>query len=202
MPTVSLMSFLNIMTKSAPQKVREYQRYLTPGGYDFYWQLKDAAAALTYGGKSFEQCLAPLHRIKRDSERKHNVQRLEALQRWLSRAECSYFEPPRATCQSPLGHLKIKLEPEFGVVVGSRKRLVHLWSNQGTNLKAFVAGGGIYLMQQHLLKNGFDDCECVILDLKKSYVFASDGIPANVIAMTNSELAWADSFFHAAAEAA
>lgn len=54
MPTVSLNAFLKIVSKGSPQKATEYGRYLTPGGYDFYWMFKDAAHALTVGGKNWK----------------------------------------------------------------------------------------------------------------------------------------------------
>jgi hypothetical protein len=58
MPTASLNAFLKIVSKRSPQKATEYGRYLRPGGYDFYWMLKDAARALTVGGKTWRNALS------------------------------------------------------------------------------------------------------------------------------------------------
>ena len=66
MPTISLTSFMKILAKGTPQKVQEYSKYLTPGGYDFYWQLKDAAHAFTVGGESFADCAKPIEDSTRD----------------------------------------------------------------------------------------------------------------------------------------
>src|SRR5882762_3355478 len=82
MPTISLTSFLKILTKGTPQKVQEYSKYLTPGGYDFYWQLKEAAVALTIGGASLADCAKPIEKIKRDVEKKHNLAGLKSLSKW------------------------------------------------------------------------------------------------------------------------
>jgi hypothetical protein len=49
-----------------------------PGGYDFYWQLKDAAHALTVGGGTFEDCAKPIEKGTREVERKHNLDCLNA----------------------------------------------------------------------------------------------------------------------------
>lgn len=38
MPTISLTSFLKILTKGTPQKVQEYKRYLAPGGYAEFFE--------------------------------------------------------------------------------------------------------------------------------------------------------------------
>jgi hypothetical protein len=56
MPTVSLNAFLKILSKSSPQKSTEYGRYLNPGGYDFYWMLKEAVRARSVGGASLADC--------------------------------------------------------------------------------------------------------------------------------------------------
>jgi hypothetical protein len=202
MPNISVTSFLNIMGKGAPQKVREYGRYLSPGGYDFYWRLKEAAYDLTVGGKPFPDCLASMLKIKNDHERKHNIAMLESLHRWLSASEQIFFSAPKGQASSPKGHLVVKLEPEFGMVVNGERRLVQLWSNQGTALKQITAGAGIYLLTQKLSTASYSDCKCVILDLRKRQVFAADKIPAHTSTMVLSELAWADSFFEASAKAA
>ena len=76
MPNLSLTSFLKILSKGTPQKVQEYGKYLTPGGYDFYWQLKEAALALTVGGEPFDRCVQSIIKITRDVERKHNFEGL------------------------------------------------------------------------------------------------------------------------------
>ena len=83
MPTISLMSFLKILTKGTPQKVQEYGKYLKPGGYQFYWMLKDSAQAMTISGVSYADALKPIQKIVgRDVERQCNMAALKALSAW------------------------------------------------------------------------------------------------------------------------
>jgi hypothetical protein len=202
MPNISLGSFLKILSFGSPEKAREYGKYLTPGGYDFYWQLKDAAFDMTVGRKPFEECIKPINGIKNTVERKHNLDGLVALQKWMSGRELSFFNPPKSTCSSPKGYLTIKLEPEFGVVDKGNRQLVQIWNTKSVELKPIIAGVGIYLMQKHLLSGEFADCACVILDLRKGRPFITDRLPAQIPMMVSSEFAWVDNFFEQFAKAA
>jgi hypothetical protein len=203
MPTISLTSFLKILTKGTPQKVQEYSKYLTPGGYDFYWQLKEAAHALTVGGESYPDCAKPIEEINRDVERKHNLEGLKSLSKWLNKHQpAAFFGCPVSSCSSPGGFVTIKLEPEFGTVMNGQRRIVQIWNSKGSNLTRTVAGVGIYLLQKHLCVGDFADCKGGILDLRRRELFLSDALPANVESMVTSEFAWLDGFFKLQSKAA
>jgi hypothetical protein len=203
MPTISLTSFLKILTKGTPQKVREYSKYLTPGGYDFYWRLKEAAHALTVGGDSFTDCAKSIEEINGDVERKHNLDGLKSLSKWINKNKpTEFFVAPTDICSSPGGLVKIKLEPEFGMVMKGQRRLVQVWNSKGSNLTRTAAGVGIFLLQKHLCLGDFAECKGGILDLRRRELFVSDALPSNIAAMVTSELAWLDGFFKAQSEAA
>ncbi|MBN8963040.1 MAG: hypothetical protein J0H71_18050 [Rhizobiales bacterium] len=203
MPTASLNAFLKIVSKNSPQKASEYGRYLTPGGYDFYWSLKDASRALTVGGEAFEECCKTILKIKRPPERKHNLSGLKSLEKWATKIEASgFFASPVAQHSSPAGYLTIKIEPTFGYLSGGKRRLVHLWASQTLSLPRNVAGCGLYLMKEHICTGEFEDCVPAILDLRKRELFVADKLPPMTAAMLASELAWADSFFATVAKAA
>lgn len=203
MPTLSLPAFLNIVSKGTPQKATSYGRYLSPGnGYDFYWRLKDAAEALTVKGQPFDLCIQPLNAIKREAERKHNVEGLRSLQKILAKLDATYFASPEGRCSSPGNHLTVKLRPEFGLVKDGKRQLVQLWPSQAPGLTQTTAAIGIYLLKQHLAVGEYADCSCSILDLRRKRSYVADAIPPGVPAMVASEFAWADSFFGQQAKAA
>jgi len=204
MPTVSLTSYLKILTKGTPQKVREYSKYLEPGGYDFYWSLKDAVHSYTVGGMSFADCASIIQDIPREIERKHNLAGLQSLSKWLTKhGVANFFEPPVTNCSSPEGHLTVKLEPEFGFIPTSgQRRIVQMWNSKSANLTRDAVGVGIYLMQKHLCVGECTDCAAGILDLRKRHLFVADSFPTRVEAMVTTEFAWADSFFREHRQAA
>ena len=163
MPTISLTSFLKILAKGSPQKVQEYSKYLTPGGFDYYWPLKEAAHGLTVGGESFNDCEQPIQDISREFARKHNLDGLKSLHKWLQKnGVTEFFAGPANTCSSPGGYLTIRLEPEFGFIKNGQRRLVQLWKSQSANLTKTAAGVGIYLLESHLAGGEFSDCKAGI----------------------------------------
>jgi len=196
MPAVSLPAFLKIVSKGAPQKAQEYGRYLQPGGYDFYWRLKDAIHARTLGGEAFSDCSKAILEISRDVEKKHNLSGLKSFESWLNKIQAKeFFTPPLGSGVSARGHLTVKLEPEFGYIVNGRRAIVQTWNSKSVTLPKNVVGCGLYLMKEHLCVGEFSDCIPAILDLRRKFLFSAEGIPPVVISMVNSEFAWADGFF-------
>jgi hypothetical protein len=127
MQTISLLSFMKILTKGTPQKVSEYSRYLTPGGYDFYWRLKEAARALTVNGDTYARCAKRIEKSARDTERTHNLNGLKSLNVWKEKSKPeAFFEAPAGGCCSPGAFVTIRLEPEFGAVLKNQRRIIQL----------------------------------------------------------------------------
>jgi hypothetical protein len=204
MPTISLMSFLKILTKGTPQKVQEYGKYLKPGGYQFYWMLKDSAQAMTLDGKPYVEALKPIQEIVgRDVERECNMAALKALSTWSKKTPPeAYFEAPIGSVTTPAEYVTVKLEPEFGFIRDGKRYIVQLWYSKTTSLVRNSVILGNYLMQKHLCVGEFADCRAGILDLRKKELLVVDGTPKVMDLMVASEFAWVDSFFKAQAEAA
>ena len=203
MPNVSLNAFLKILSKSSPQKAAEYGRYLTPGGYDFYWMLKDAIRARTLGGKDLAESSEAISKIDRLVEKKHNLGALTSFDKWLKAlGPVEFFECPTGSRSSPEERLKIKLEPAFGYIWKGQRRIVQTWASQSVTLPRNVAACGLYLLKEKICIGEFADCTPTILDLKRRELFISDLLPPMTGATVASELAWADGFFKTFAKAA
>ena len=202
MPRISLSSFLKMLSKSGPQKAAEYGRYLGPGGYDFYHSFKEQAKALTIADLAFESCAEIIRKITNETERKHNLQCLEALDDWIGERTLSYFEAPKGVISTPKKLVAVKLEPEFGYTAETGRRLVYLWNSAEPPLTAPIAGVGVFMIQKYLCTDSYEDCSATILDVRKGKLFLSDKIPPRVEAMLNGEFAWIDGFFEEFAKAA
>jgi len=193
------MSFLKILSKGSPQKVQEYGKYLKPGGYQFYWMLKDAAQAMTLAGKSYDECKKSIEAINRDVERECNLAALKGLNAWMKKHPPEgYFAVPSGSCVSPSGYLTVKLEPEFGMIHSGHKRIVQLWYSKNVALSKSSVMLGNHLIKKHLCVGDYADCKAGILDLrKKELLLVDSGTPQVLDMMVASEFAWADSFFKA-----
>jgi hypothetical protein len=108
-----------------------------------------------------------------------------------------FFATPVGAVTTPGCHLSVKLEPEFGAVLGSTKRLLQVWYSKGTNLSKTAIAIGERLIEKHLCVGEFKDCKAGILDLRRREVLdhAADDIAMDL--MIAGEFAWIDAFFQA-----
>jgi hypothetical protein len=198
MHSVGMTAFLKILTKGSPQKVKEYSKYLTPGGFDFYYPLKQAAFAATVGGEDSDKVLASIQSISGDVQRKYNAMGFMAMLGWMKKSRPSqYFAAPSTTVSTPRGHLSVKLEPELGAVINGERRLVHVWYSKDLSLSRTAVTVGHRLIQKHLCTGAFEDCKASILDLRKKQLLTVEGDTLVMDLMISGEFAWIDNFFQA-----
>lgn len=205
MPNLSLMSFMNILSKNTTQKMSAYGRYLTPGGFDYYSSLKENAHALTVGHESYDNCAGSIAEINDESRRKYCLEGLKALHKWRQKAAENiggFFLAPASSCSSPNGFLTVKLEPEFGVIYKGNRLLVQIWTSNTSNLSTQAAGVGAYLLSSHLCQGEFANCKGAVLDLRKKGLFLYDALPPAIPIIVATEFAWADAFFKSQKKAA
>jgi hypothetical protein len=195
MPQIALTTFLKLWTHSPTRKESEYRKYLSPGGYDYYWSMKDGAEILTSGG-DLEQALSVLDGLSRESERENNAHGIKTLAQLLAELKGECFKAPRGSVSSPQGHLTIKIEPEFGIELeGSRRRLVALWNAKTPEMSTALAAVGFCLMFDAIVSDEFKDCSCSIYDLRQKRWLVADATTATMRAAIRRELDWVDSVF-------
>lgn len=198
MHTVGMTAFLKILTKGSPQKVKEYGKYLTPGGFDFYHPLKQAAFSATVGGEDMEAVLASVQQISGEVQRRYNTLAVKALGVWIKKFKPEqYFVLPATTVSTPLGYMSVKLEPEIGAVVSGERRLIHIWYSKDLSLSRTAVTVGNRLIQKNLCVGQFGDCKAAILDLRKKQLLTIEGNELVMDLMISGEFVWIDNFFKA-----
>jgi hypothetical protein len=118
-----------LWTHNSTRKESEYRKYLTPGGYPYYWSMKAGAEVLTSGG-DLERALSVVEGLTRESERVNNAYGIKTLAELLAEVKGKCFQAPRGSVSSPLGHLTIKVEPEFGIELENAKATSHSVEHQ------------------------------------------------------------------------
>jgi hypothetical protein len=157
--------------------------------------MKDGAEVLTSGG-DLEQALAVLNGLSRETERENNAYGIKTLAELLAKLKGERFKAPRGSVSSPLGHLTIKTEPEFGIdLEGSRRRLVALWNTKTPEMTTALAAVGFGLMFDALVHDEFKDCSCSIYDLRQKRWLVADATTATMRAAIRRELDWVDRLF-------
>ncbi len=170
--------------------------YLKPGGFDFYYYLKEASYSATVGGEPFAQCLAALDEIGPDVQRKYNILAVKALGKWIDKAKpTEFFAPPVGSVVTPGNYVRVKLEPDFGAVVNGNRRLVQVWYSKSTSLTKNAVTLGTYFIKKHLCVGEFTDSQPGILDLGKKELVTVEGSELVMDLMVSSEFAWIDNFF-------
>ena len=197
MPQVALTTFLKLWSHRPGRKESEYRKYLSPGGYDYYWSMKAGVDVLTNGG-DLGKALSLLEGLSRESERENNAHGIKTLAELLAdhegKGQC--FKAPHGSISSPLGHLTIKIEPEFGIEVeGSRRRLVALWNTKTPEMTTALAAVGFCLMFDAVVGDEFKDCSCSIYDLRQKRWLVADATTATMRAAIRRELDWVDRLF-------
>jgi hypothetical protein len=203
MQTVSLDTFLRILTKGSPQKVQEFNKILTSSGYPFYLPLKDGAHAVTIGKEPLPQRLNAVIKVTSGIRQEYNVRALKALGSWQKKNKPeSFFQAPGGAVTTPGGYLTVKLKPEFGAVLNGTRFLVHIWYSKDTSLSKTAVTLGNHLIQKHLCVGDFADCTAGILDLRKKELLDIQGNDQVMDLLISSEFAWIDNFFFAREAAA
>lgn len=192
MPTILLPTFLKFLLLPTPDKARDFRRYSQPGGYDFYQSLKKAATARTVHGQTLARASTHVLIMSNDSERSHNIEALEVLDRWLTKRKPVFFEPPTGLVRSPTDVVRVKLRPEFGMVHKGRRMVVALWNTKEPRLTRTAADLGVYMMQSKLCCGEFADCSFHVLDLREARLFGPAAIPNNAKTLLAAEFTLAE----------
>lgn len=195
MPQIGLATFLKVVDSVPDKKIKAYEKYLRPGGYNFYSSVQECAARITHGGEEVSAVQAIIAGRSNANERKHNMQALLALQSWLKGKGNDYFVPPEGIIFSPLGHLKIAVRPEVALVQDGKQRIFSLWCVDKLRLSKFAASVGIALMRTALQGQVTCSTDLAIVDLRGGKTYAGLATPASFEAILTSEFALADAFF-------
>lgn len=194
MPKTALTTFLRVWNLEPGRKESQYRQFLSPGGYDFYWSLKAGTETLTNGG-DLATALSVTDGLSREPERKHNRYGIKTVAELLAGVEGKCFKAPRGSVSSPLGHLTIKIEPELGIELDGRRRLVTLWNPLTPEMTTALAAVGFSLMFDALVHDEFKDCSCAIYDLRQKRWHMADAPSATMRSAVRRELDWVDSLF-------
>jgi hypothetical protein len=126
----------------------------------------------------------------------NNAYGIKTLAELLAEVKGKCFQAPRGSVSSPLGHLTIKVEPEFGIELeGTRRRLVTLWNTKTPEMTTGLAAVGFCLMFDSIVRDEFRDCSCSIYDLRQKRWLVADATTASMRLAVRRELDWVDRLF-------
>jgi len=189
MPRILLPTFLRNSCCDSIEKANRLGKYAQPGdGHDHYRSLKSGANRVIIQGESFDQACAVFDNMTDMTAIGTNKAALKRLYDWRNKNKGAAFDPPAGVIVGPAGELVVRLEPEFGVIIGGRRRIYQLWTSRSIALPKSVAGMGVLALELGLKIGAFEDCDFYILNLDTGRAHGAKSIPKSASAALPTEL--------------
>ena len=136
MPTWGFSYLLKILSLNPKPQGTEVRKRFQPsdGGYDFHASVRRLVRRHLEDGVPIDELLASADRIKRVPERESAKAALRRLAKWREAhpGTLTYFDG--ATLAGPLDFIKIRFQPDFGIILGEQAVAVHLWNTKQPTL--------------------------------------------------------------------
>ena len=189
MPVIMHFStFLKFLTLDTGDKIRHLEGYATPGGFDFYRSSRDGVLQFSAHGKLRNSVEQDIVKLAPQNAVAHNVEIFEKAADWLEKQTGKKFAPARGVWPSPEKCFSVHIEPEIGLEVGNKRRVLAVYPRRDPRLNRDKAGAGIALLRRAY--RGAGDEEFGILDAYGSKAYWS---PTNVSeALLDREIATID----------
>ncbi|WP_447909429.1 hypothetical protein [Brevundimonas bullata] len=136
-----------------------------PGGQDYHWAAKLAAARMFGEDLSFDQAVSEvMASIKRDHQRRDNQDALKTLYDWKISRPGVFRQPPAGELTGPCGELTITLKPVFALERKGVTTAYVPWMFKDVRLTAQVAGIGVHLLELGLQKDEYAGWRFALID--------------------------------------
>lgn len=189
MPVIMHFStFLKFLTLDTGDKIRQLEAYSTPGGFDFYRTSRDGVLQYSAHGRSRRAVMQDIAKLAPQNAVAHNTEIFEHAADWLDKQPGKRITPSRGVWPSPDKCFSVHIEPEIGLEVGGRKKIVAVYPRREPRLNRDKAGAGIALLRRAYKGDGSE--EFAILD---AYGQRAHAAPTNVSeALLDREIATID----------
>lgn len=193
MPVIMHFStFLKFLTLDTGDKIRHLEGYSTPGGFDFYRPSRNGVLEFSAHGKSRKSVMQDITKTAATNAVAHNIEIFEKAADWLEKQQGTRVAPSRGVWPSPNKCFSVHIEPEIGLEVGNRKKVIAVYPRREPRLNRDKAGAGVVLLRRAYQGSGTE--EFGILD---AYGNKAYWAPTNVSeALLDREIATIDAELH------
>lgn len=166
MTRMGLTTFLyNDWVDSVTRTSRLAKYAFDPGGGDYHWAAKQAAAKLFYEDMPFDQAVAEvMSNMTRPHQRKDNQDALKTIYDWKLAHPGVAHAPPHGEHPAPKGELVITLKPAFALEEKGIVTAYVPWMFKDVRLTPKLAGIGVHLLQLALKKGEHKDWRFALID--------------------------------------
>lgn len=158
MPVIMHFStFLKFPTLDTGDKIRQLESYLTPGGFDFYRPSRDGVLQYSAHGRSRTLVAQDVSKNSTSSSATHNVEIFENVANWLDKQKGQRIAPSRGVWPSPKKRFSVHIEPEIGLELMGRQKIIAVYPRRDPRLNRDKAGAGTLLLQRAYKGTGNED---------------------------------------------
>jgi len=171
MPTISLTSFVDFVTKSGRPKltaVRSTKKQMDEGygpEKDFYKRIREAIIEMHQTAGSISRVSAILPGLTHKSKVNLYPKLVEGYKKWRSRRGAEWFDPPSTIWSS--GGLNVRVNPELGLKIKGTPHLIKLYFKEAELAKNKI-DIVTHLMAVACASRAPDDCVMGVLDVRRS----------------------------------
>ena len=151
-PTVmAFATFLKLLSQTAGERIRDLEKYATPGGYDFWRPLREGIDEKSVHGLSDDFVLKGIEQKSAQNQAPRNQAVFSSVSIWLEKQKGKGGIPPKGVWKSPNGVFTIRVEPEISLLQNSGNSLViAIYGRKEPRISRDDAGAALLVLKQSL----------------------------------------------------
>ncbi len=137
MTTFGFSAFLKLANLPAPRQraiIRQRVAKEKRKGYDFHKEMRSICHRHLVEGLSLEDCLREAQLIVQRPERESAIAAIGKLVEWRREIPGDVFAVAPRIYETPRRVFKVRMDVDFGVLIGSDRIAIHLWNTKKPNL--------------------------------------------------------------------
>lgn len=161
LPTFLFNDWVDSVTRTS--RIAKYA--FDPGGGDYHWAAKQAAAKLFYNDMAYDQAVAEvMSNMNRSHQRQDNQAALKTIYEWKLAHPGIAHMPPSGEIPGPAGELIVTLRPAFALQEKGITTAYVPWMFKEVRLESKLAGIGVHLLEQGLKHGVYKDWRFALID--------------------------------------
>ena len=148
-------TFLKLLSQDAGEKIKDLEKYATPGGFDFWRPLREGVGRHVAHGQNSDSVKQFIEQSAANNAVNRNVEVFTSVSEWVARQSGVGFLPNRGVWKSPNGVFSIHIEPEIGLEKrNGEKHITAIYGRTTPRLNRDKAGAAIILLEKSYRGDG------------------------------------------------
>ncbi|MGI9482385.1 MAG: hypothetical protein ACR2OR_08515 [Hyphomicrobiales bacterium] len=147
-------TFLKLLTQSTGDKIRDLERYATPGGFDFYQPSRKGLNRYCGQGITRDQVLQEIENSSARNSKARNKEIFEKASHWIEKQSGEGAKTRKGIWQSPNRIFSVHIEPEISIRTKNALLVVAVYPRKDVRIRRDQAGAGQILLSRGYQSSG------------------------------------------------